>query len=111
MKRVDFKKLLFGVVFFLVVINTAGADNFLQPKTVLFKITDEKLDKVKEIKADILVPQTFQEGMDFYREAEEMYKDNEEQDEIKIYIKNNKENSRNRQNKSQTMQRSIRIKA
>ncbi len=87
MKRVDFKKLLFGVVFFLVVINTAGADNFLQPKTVLFKITDEKLDKVKEIKADILVPQTFQEGMDFYREAEEMYKDNEEQDEIKIYIK------------------------
>jgi hypothetical protein len=91
MKRIGLKKSLFvlisGVGFFLILINTAGAENFLQPKTVLFKTTDEKLDKAKEIKADILVPKTFQEGMDFYREAEEMYKNNEEQDEIKIYIK------------------------
>jgi len=91
MKRVGFKKLffvlIFGVSFFLILINVASAENFLQPKTVLFKTTNETLDKAKEIKADVLVPKTFQEGMDFYREAEEMYKNNEEQDEIKKYIK------------------------
>jgi len=91
MKQVGLKKLsfvlIFGVGFFLFFINTAGAENFLQPKTVLFKTANEKLDRVKEIKADILVPKKFQEGMDFYYEAEEMYKNNDEQDEIKKTIK------------------------
>jgi len=92
MKRIGLKKIFFSLIFevgiFLFLINTAGAENFLQPKTVLFKTANEKLDRVKEIKADILVPKKFQEGMDFYHEAEEMYKNNDEQDEIKKYIKN-----------------------
>jgi outer membrane protein OmpA-like peptidoglycan-associated protein len=92
MKRFGLKKTLFvvsfGVIFFGVLIHSVSAENFLQPKTVLFKTTDEKLDMAKELKADILVPKTFQEGMFFYREAEEMYKNNEEQDEIKKIIKN-----------------------
>ncbi len=91
MKRVGFKKLCFflisGAGFFLILIHPADAENFLQPKTTLFKTTNETRDKAKEVKADLLVPKTFQEAMNFYREAEEMYQDNEEQDEIEKYIK------------------------
>jgi len=80
--------LIFGIVFFLFFIHSANTENFLQPKTVLFKTTNEKLDMAKELKANILVPKKFREGMDFYHEAEAMYKSNEEQSEIEKTISN-----------------------
>lgn len=72
-------------------ISTVFSTNYLQPKSVIFRSADEKLEMAKEVKADLLVPDTFKKGMKYYREAEEMYKYKEDLDEIHKAIARSKE--------------------
>ncbi|RJP76084.1 MAG: hypothetical protein C4522_19135 [Desulfobacteraceae bacterium] len=72
-------------------ISTVFSANYLQPKSVIFRSTDEKLEMAKEVKADLLVPDTFKKGMKYYREAEEMYQNKEDMDEMKQFIDRSKD--------------------
>lgn len=62
------------------------ADNLL-PKHIMFKTANQKMAEAKKINAHIYVPEAFSDGMEYYHEAEDMYKDNDDSDDITRTLK------------------------
>lgn len=58
----------------------------LEPKEKLFQKADGLIDEAKNIKADIYVPETYSDGMEYYSKAEKMYWENEELEDIQANI-------------------------
>jgi len=82
---------IFFILFNIIIINTSGSTNYLQPKSVVFKSVDEKQQMAKMVKADILVPETFEDGMKYYHEAEILFQNKEDIDEINKLIEKSRE--------------------
>ena len=59
----------------------------LLPKKTMFKTANEKIEEAKKLSAHIYVPESFNEGMEYYHDAEEMYNDNEDSDDITRKLK------------------------
>lgn len=71
----------------LLCVLSAGAGS-LPPKDILFKAVDTLIATAKEKKADIYLPETFSEGMEYYQEAEELYQNKEEKADVDEAIRN-----------------------
>jgi outer membrane protein OmpA-like peptidoglycan-associated protein len=84
LKQICFFGIILSMIFFIKSSATAGN---LLPKNVMFKTANEKIEEAKKLSAHIYVPESFNEGMEYYREAEEMYNDNEDSDDIKKKLK------------------------
>jgi len=89
MKKTFFKLTGFFILFLFILITFQPyvfAGNLL-PKKIMFKTVNEKIAEAKKINAHIYVPEAFNEGMEYYHEAEEMYNDNDDSDDINRIIK------------------------
>ncbi len=82
---------IFSIIFNIITLTTGFSANYLQPKSVLFRSVDEKVQMAKIAKAEILVPETFENGMKYYREAEILFNNKEDLDEINKLITKSRE--------------------